>query len=345
MITLLIYICTKISFVFEPAAVFISTLFFPILVSGFLYFLFQPIVAFLVTRKVPKSVAILTLYVAFIGLIAAIIGVVGPALSRQITDLVYNIPSYVEEARQFMERLSNSRGFTWIVEQEYVSLDQLEDSLLNFASTLPTNLTNRVSSVFSVVTNVTLVVVTVPFVLFYMLKDGHKLPETILRFVPSSYRKEALRMMKETANTLATYIQGQMLVCLFVGVSTFIGYLIIDLPYALILALIGAVTNIIPYVGPFIGATPALIVGLLYSPTQALLVILVIVIVQQLDGNVISPLVIGKKLNTHPLTIIILLLVAGNIAGILGMILAIPTYAVTKTVVLNVVRVVRSRRQ
>jgi predicted PurR-regulated permease PerM len=344
MIALLIYVCTKISFVFEPVAVFISTLFFPILVSGFLYFLFQPIVSFLVNRKVPKSVAILTLYVVFIGLIASIIGLLVPVLSRQITDLVHNIPSYVKEARLFIDRLSNSRGFNWIVEQEYVSLDQLEDSILNYASTLPTNLKNSISSFFSVVTNITLTIVTVPFVLFYMLKDGHKLPKTILRFVPSSYRKEALRMMKETANTLATYIQGQMLVCLFVGVSTYIGYHIIDLPYALILALIGAITNIIPYVGPFIGAAPALIVGLLNSPTQALFVLLVIVIVQQLDGNVISPLVIGKKLNTHPLTIIVLLLVAGNIAGILGMILAVPTYAVIKTIVLNVIRVVRARR-
>ncbi|MFC3883438.1 AI-2E family transporter [Bacillus songklensis] len=344
MIALFIYVCTKISFVFEPVAVFISTLFFPIFVSGFLYFLFQPIVSFLVNRKVPKGLAILTLYVVFIGLIAAIIGVVGPALSRQITDLVHNIPSYVEEARQFIDRLSHSRGFTWIVEQEYVSLDQLEDSILNYASTLPTNLKNSISSVFSVVTNITLIIVTVPFVLFYMLKDGQKLPKRILPFVPSSYRKEALRMMKETANTLATYIQGQVLVCLFVGITTFIGYLIIDLPYALILAIIGAITNIIPYVGPFIGAAPALIVGLLYSPTKPLFVLLVIVIVQQLDGNVISPLVIGKKLNTHPLTIIILLLVAGNIAGILGMILAIPTYAVTKTIVFNIVRVVRVRR-
>ncbi|MEH7031434.1 AI-2E family transporter, partial [Priestia megaterium] len=87
------------------------------------------------------------------------------------------------------------------------------------------------------------------------------------------------------------------------------------------------------------------IVGLLYSPTKAILVIIVVVIVQQLDGNIISPLVIGKKLNTHPLTIIILLLVAGNIAGILGMILAIPAYAVTKTIVINIVRMIQFRNK
>ncbi|MBU8689026.1 AI-2E family transporter [Priestia megaterium] len=345
MIALLIYICKHISFVFLPIGVFISTLFFPILVAGFLFFLFEPIVSFLTRKKVPKTLAILLLYVVFIGIIASIVGGIGPTLSKQLTDLAKNIPSYIVETREYINDLSNSRWFNWLVEQKYVSLDHIEESLLNYASTLPTNLTNSISSVLSVVTNITLTVVTVPFILFYMLKDSHKLRKNTLRMVPASYRKETLRTMKETTNTLATYIQGQMLVCLFVGISTFIGYLIIGLPYALILALIGALTNIIPYVGPFIGVAPALIVGLLYSPTKAILVIIVVVIVQQLDGNIISPLVIGKKLNTHPLTIIILLLVAGNIAGILGMILAIPAYAVTKTIVINIVRMIQFRNK
>lgn len=85
--------------------------------------------------------------------------------------------------------------------------------------------------------------------------------------------------------------------------------------------------------------------ALIHSPTEALLVILVVTVIQQLDGNFISPLVIGKKLNTHPLTIIILLLVAGNIAGIIGMILAVPTYSVVKTIVLNIVKFIRIRKE
>ena len=89
---------------------------------------------------------------------------------------------------------------------------------------------------------------------------------------------------------------------------------------------------------------PHLLWPFIHSPTQALLVVIVILIIQQLDGNLISPLVIGKKLNTHPLTIIILLLVAGNIAGILGMILAVPAYSVVKTVILNIVKFVKLRK-
>ncbi len=127
---------------------FISTLFFPILVAGFLFFLFEPIVSFLTRKKVPKTLAILLLYVVFIGVIASIVGGVGPTLSKQLTDLAKNIPSYIVETREYINDLSNSRWFNWLVEQKYVSLDHIEESLLNYASTLPTNLTNSISFCF-----------------------------------------------------------------------------------------------------------------------------------------------------------------------------------------------------
>lgn len=344
MIALLIFVSTKISFVFQPIGIFITTLFFPILIAGFLFFLFNPIVNFLAKGKVPKGLAILLIYVVFIGLIGLLIGTVGPSLSRQFADLIQNTPAYIKEAKNFFEGMSQTVWFKWTMQQDYVSFDKVINTLQTYLTSLPARITNSLSSVFSVVTNITLVIVTVPFILFYMLKDGHKFSGAILKFVPTQYRKSGAIVLKDTVDTLATYIQGQLLVCLFVGLGTFIGYLIIGLPYAILFALLCAVTNIIPYVGPFLGGAPAFIVAFLNSPTQALLVVIVILIVQQLDGNVISPLVIGKKLNTHPLTIIILLLVAGNLAGILGMILAVPTYSVAKTIILNIVKFVKLRK-
>src|SRR5690606_40778024 len=132
-------------------------------------------------------------------------------------------------------------------------------------------------------------------------------------FFPSTYRDEALTILTETGDTLSAYIQGQVTVALAVGTLSFIGYLIIDLPFALVMALIVAVTNIIPYVGPLLGGAPAVIVALFDSPMKAALVVLVIVVAQQIEGNVLSPLILGKSLDTHPATIIILLLAAGNL--------------------------------
>lgn len=343
LIVLIIYFSTKISFLFEPIVVFVSTLFFPILIAGFLYFLFNPIVKFLTKYKVPRNLAILVLYVVFIGLMSIGIGVVAPILSEQITDLVRNLPSYISKTRTFFESSAQSKWFKWILGQEFISLEKIEDTLTSYAASLPDNVTKSVKTVFGVIANITLTVITVPFILFYMFKDGYKFPKAAVRFLPTSYRKGGLHIIEETADTLSAYIQGQFLVALFVGIFTFIGYLIIGLPYGLTLAIVVAITNIIPYLGPFIGAAPAVIIGLLDSPTKALLVIVVITIVQQIDGNFISPLVIGKRLDIHPLTIIIILLVAGNLAGVLGMILGVPLYAVTKTIIVNIVKLVQLR--
>ncbi|MBD1380861.1 AI-2E family transporter [Metabacillus arenae] len=343
LLLLIVYVGTKVSFLFEPIFVFVSTLFFPILAGGILFFIFNPVVKLLEKSKVPRTIGILLLYLVFIGLFTFLGATVGPIVTRQMTDLVENFPQYITEIRQFIATLEKSWLFKWVITQDYVSIDQIESQLMSFANTLPGNITSSISKVLGVVTNITLTVVTVPFILFYMLKDGYKMPGYAVKVLPVNYRKEGLKIFDDLYETLAAYIQGQLIVSLFVGTGCFIGYSIIGLDYALVLGITVAVANIIPYLGPFIGAAPAVIIGLLESPTQAILAALVVLIVQQIDGNLLSPLIIGKRLNTHPLTIILLLIGAGSFGGVLGMILAVPTYAVLKAVILNIVRLMRLR--
>ena len=145
------------------------------------------------------------------------------------------------------------------------------------------------------------------------------------------HQGEAEDILKDMDDALSSYIQGQLIVSLCVGVLAYIGYVVIGLEYALVLGLFAMATNVIPFIGPWIGTFPALIVGILASPFQALLVIIVVVIVQQIESNFISPLVMGKKLNMHPLTIIFVLLIGGQFAGLLGLLLAVPTYALIKS--------------
>ncbi|SFI80197.1 MULTISPECIES: AI-2E family transporter [unclassified Bacillus (in: firmicutes)] len=344
MVVAIIFICTKISFLFQPIGIFISTLFFPILIAAFLYFMFNPVLLFLENKKVPRNLSILLLYVFIITLIAVAVGVVVPTVSHQLMDLVTNMPTYIKVGREYITDLSNHRLFQWLTTQDYVSLETLEKNALTYLKEIPNTLTASATALFGIITNVALVVFTVPFILFYMFKDGHKFPGAAVRFLPESYREEGLRVFKETNETLAAYIQGQALVCLFVGAFTFVGYLIIGLPYAFILGIVAAFTNIIPNLGPFIGAAPAVIVGLFVSPVQAVWVIVVVTIVQQFESNILSPRIMSEKLNIHPLTIIILILGVGNFAGIIGMILAVPTYAVMKTIISNIVRLFKLKR-
>ncbi|APH03850.1 AI-2E family transporter [Bacillus weihaiensis] len=345
LILLIVYVSTKVSFLFEPIIVFTTTLFFPILIAGILFFIFAPVVTLLERGKVPRTLAILIPYIVFIGVFSGLIAFIGPIVADQVSDLVENFPRYVEEMTAYILEMSKTSAFTWVMEQEYISLDEIENTLTGFATDLPKNITQSFTAVIGVVTNITLTVITVPFILFYMLKDGHKLPTAAVKILPGTYRAEGLKIFRDLYETLAAYIQGQVIVSLAVGIGCFIGYTIIGLDYALVLGIVVAVANIIPYLGPFIGAAPAVIIALLDSPAKAIFAALVVTIVQQIDGNFLSPLIIGKRLNTHPLTIILLLIGAGSFGGVIGMILAVPTYAVLKAITLNVIRLVKLRKR
>lgn len=341
----IIYVSSKISFLFEPVGVFVSTLFFPIIISGFLFFLFNPLVNLLVKWKVPRVIAIILFYVGIVSLLVLAIGNLVPIISKQIMELVNDIPGYAKEAQRFFNTFATTEQYQWLMNQRYVTQEEIMQRINEFANTLPDRVTNGISNIVGWIANITVTIVTVPFLLFFMFKDGHKLKANIAKFIPAAYRKQGVETLEDTAKTLSAYIQGQFTVALFVGTLSFIGFLIVDLPYALVMALIVSVTNIIPYVGPIIGGAPAVIVGLFDSPAKAALVLVVIIIAQQLEGNLLSPLILGKSLDTHPATIIIILLVAGNLAGILGMVLAVPTYAVAKTIILNTVRFLRLRKE
>lgn len=344
LVLLIIYVSTKVSFLFEPIIVFASTLFTPILIAGILYFIFNPIVRFL-EKKLPRTLSILLIYLVFVAFIGFVLSAVGPVFTKQVTDLFNSIPSYVKQIQIFIKQMSNSQWFTWMMNQDFVSVAKIESSIGEYLTSLPENITGSLSSVFGVVTNIALTAVTVPFILFYMLKDGHRFPNLAVKILPEKYKNEGLKIFKDLYETLAAYIQGQLIVCLFVGTACFIGFWIAGVKYALILGLIIAVTNIIPYVGPFLGATPAVIIAFLDSPTKAFIALIIVVAVQQTDGNLLSPLIIGRRLNTHPLTIILLLIGAGSFGGILGMILAVPAYALLKAFTLNIVRLVRLRQR
>lgn len=344
LVLLIIYVSTKVSFLFEPIIVFASTLFTPILIAGILYFIFNPIVRFL-EKKLPRTLSILLIYLVFVAFIGFVLSAVGPVFTKQVTDLFNSIPSYVKQIQIFIKQMSNSQWFTWMMNQDFVSVAKIESSIGEYLTSLPENITGSLSSVFGVVTNIALTAVTVPFILFYMLKDGHRFPNLAVKILPEKYKNEGLKIFKDLYETLAAYIQGQLIVCMFVGTACFIGFWIAGVKYALILGLIIAVTNIIPYVGPFLGAAPAVIIAFLDSPTKALIALIIVVAVQQTDGNLLSPLIIGRRLNTHPLTIILLLIGAGSFGGILGMILAVPAYALLKAFTLNIVRLVRLRQR
>lgn len=334
---------TNLSFLFQPIVTFFSTLLIPFIAAGFLFYLFNPLVNWLGKLKLPRPAAIALIFVVVFGLLGVVIATVIPNLVEQITQLITGLPGFLKTLRQEIAQLSHYRWYQKLDVGNLVSRMQVEPAKLlpkvlgNFSSGVP----SFIGSVASIVIGA----ITIPVLLFYMLKDGNRFVPAVQRLVPERYREEVQTVFTRMNQTLSHYIAGQAIECLFVGTFTFIGYLIIGMPYAFLLGFIAGVVTIIPYLGPYISITPALLIAMTVGWTKVALVIVVVLIVQQTDGNFIYPNVIGHSLNIHPLTIIVLLLVAGNIWGILGTILAVPVYAVLKTVATYVLELYRFHQQ
>lgn len=184
--------------------------------------------------------------------------------------------------------------------------------------------------------NALLNVFILPFLIFYILKDFDVFERTIVSFLPGAHRKEIVHVLKEIDTALGNYIRGQFAVCIIVGMLAYIGYMVVGMPYALLLASVVAVFNIVPYLGPFLGAAPAIIMASTVSMKMVIYVVIVNVLCQMLESNVVSPQVVGRSLHLHPLAIIFALLVGGELAGIVGLILAVPVLAILKVIVQHV---------
>lgn len=178
--------------------------------------------------------------------------------------------------------------------------------------------------------------VLVPFFLIYMLKDHERFAPFVAKFFKGEKKTWIRKTLADIDETLKTYIQGQLLVSFLVGVMLFIGYISIGLKYSLLLALFGMLTNVIPFLGPYLAVIPAMVIAFIQDPIMALWVAIIMLVAQQIESNLITPNVMGKSLDIHPLTVITIILSAGSLAGLWGIILAIPTYAVIKAIVSNI---------
>ncbi len=343
----LILVLSKIGFVFQPVATFFTTLFAPVLIAGFLYYLLNPLVELLTNRlKIKRIFSIIIVFVLLVVALVLLISSVIPNLVIQLAQLAENIPAFATQVENWFYNFADSDLFNQIFQQVDI-MDQLEKMNLSYGTLIQrflSGLSNSLGSIVGSIASTTMTIVTAPFILFYMLKDGDKVVPNIEKVIPEARREQVKELLGKLNKTLSNYISGQGIECLFVATFTFLGYWLVGIEYAFLFGMIAGVTNLIPYLGPYLGLLPAVFVTIFNEPFKALLCCVVVLIVQQLDGNIIYPNVIGKSLAIHPLTIIIVLLVAGNIAGLLGIFLGVPFYAVCRTIVLFVADIIKNDR-
>ncbi|EUJ26219.1 hypothetical protein LMUR_13484 [Listeria grayi FSL F6-1183] len=275
------------------------------------------------------------LYLVIIGALIVLFSFVVPAVKDQIASLLNKFPDYWDTLTNELDNFSKTGLFDQIRERLNSNLSEITKTISSKGTGFVNSAIDGIGSFVGTVTEVVLAIVTTPFVLFYLLKDGKKLPEFILKLLPVNARAHSRQVLKEANHQISSYIRGQIIVSFCIGILLYIGYLIIGLPYGLTLAIIAAFTSVVPYLGPAIAITPAIIIAIVVSPWLLLKLVVVWVLVQLLEGKFISPQIMGKSLKVHPITILFVILVAGNLFGVLGVIFAVPGYAVLRVVVMH----------
>ena len=332
-----IYLYTEISYIFTPINTIISSIITPIIVAYVFYYMLNPLVNFF-SKKISRfSASLLAILVGVITVLIVIIGVV-PIIVEQTQNLITALPRYIEIVKGYLEEYSDNAYVQVVVEYVNTNLNvsKISQRLISIATSIAQGVVSSISSTASVL-------ITMPFVLFFLLKDASQFNKFVISLLPKKFEKSVAETIDEIDDKVGSYIQGQMLVSLCIGVMLFIGYNVIGLHYAFSLATIAAFLSIVPYLGPAIAITPAMLVAASTSWVMVVKMLVVWGIVQFLEGNIISPNIMGRSMNMHPLTVIFVILIGVNISGVVGAILGIPVYSILKVLISKLLLSIKER--
>ena len=328
-----IFILSKISFLFLPVLDFLSVVMLPVILSGLLFYLLNPLVDLMEKYKINRVLAISIIFVVIAILLIWGLAVAIPNLQHQVVTFARNVPSYLKDADKVINDLVTKR-----LPDDF--RPQLEQVLANFssqatswASDISSRAVNWLSALISATSQVIVALIIMPFMLFYLLRDGKGLRDHITQFLPTKFREPVGKILTDVNQQLSNYVRGQITVAVIVAIMFIIFFKIIGLRYAVTLGISAGVMNQVPYLGSFLAMIPALVLGLIAGPVMLLKVIIVFIVEQTIEGRFVSPLILGSQLNIHPITILFVLLTSGSMFGIWGVLLGIPIYASAKVVI------------
>ena len=331
LLTSICFIWRQMGDMITPIVSVVNTILIPFLVGGFLYYITNPLVKFLQDKlKINRMIGILITLSLLFGLIALGVIYLLPILINQLSSLINSTQGLYWEIQSFVNQLSKNPLFRNLNIQS--TIQQLNLSYVDILQNILNSVTNSLGSVLSAVVNTLMILIMTPIFLVYFLMDGHKLLPMLERTVLKRDKLNISSLLTNLNATVARYISGISIDALIIGALAYIGYSVIGLKYALVFAIFSSLANLIPYVGPSIGLIPMVITYAFTDPQKMVAALIYMLIIQQVDGNILYPRIVGGVMKVHPITIMVLLLLSSNIYGVLGMIVAIPTYSILKEI-------------
>ena len=333
LIGLTVLIFTKISPIFSPVIQFMTIIMLPLVISMLLYYLIKPLVLLVERTGLNRTMSILVIY-AILGLLLVWgISTAIPSLQNQILILIRNAPSYIARANSETERWINLPILSNFHGNLESMLSDFSARMVNYAENFSSSALTWVGTFASTVARVTVAIILAPFILFYLLRDSQKMKHSFVSALPTRFRETTVRMLSDINNQLEGYVQGQVTVAIVVAIMFCIMFKIVGLRYGMTFGIMAGFLNMVPYLGSFLAMVPVVIMGLVQGPAMLIKVLIIFVIEQTIEGRFVSPLVLGNKLSIHPITIMFILLTAGSLYGVWGVLLGIPIYASVKVVV------------
>lgn len=280
--------------------------------------------------KLRKLLAIAITYIIFLGFITVTIFGVVPQVANSIIELINNIPASINYIYDLLDILKEHFPSLDIAGLEKATNDTIP-TLLNTLKDFATNLIPAIYTISMYIVNWIVDIVIAIIVSVYMLSDKKQLRNSckamVYAFVPQKWVQILVEVLQECNNLFSSFVIGKAIDSLIIGILCFILMNIFRLPYAVLISVIVGITNMIPYFGPFIGAIPGILILLIVSPIKALVFLILILCLQQFDGLILGPKILGNSTGLRPLWIIIAITVGGTVGGVLGMFLGVPIVA------------------
>lgn len=298
----------------------------PFLIASLIAYLIYPLVQWLNSYQIRNAFAVLIIFSLFFITISLVIYHTYPAIMLQLNELNEQLPELIHMYETFIITIYESTAF--FPDGFHEQLDQFIIKLEMNAEQFLAKLLQRTVKIFDLF----IIISLIPVLVFYFLKDYHTIKHFFERFIPKAYVNNVKFFVDSLDQTLGRYIRAQILISTMLALITYLPFHLFGLQYALLLAIIIGITNIIPYFGPIIGAIPTVLVAISESYQLVIIVVITIFIIQIVESNFLSPYIVGKSINIHPIIIILVLLIGSKLSGILGMILAVPLLTIAKAI-------------
>lgn len=316
----------------------VRTVVWNVLIAFLIAYLANPLLTWLERGRVSRGLGVFFVLLLFVALFA-LAGALLVTVSAQLIDLLARLPDQIGQLGVVIDRL-----FGWLGDRGIGNLadarERITEAVQTYVENLGQNLIpilqnalNSTGTVFRQIVSIGGVVGQIVIILLlsiYLMMDYSRVNASLLRAFPRPWQPRVLELSGLLGTAVGGYVRGQLVIATFIGVFVFLGLTLLGIPSAAAIGFLAGAFNIVPYLGPVIGATPALLLALPLGGLKMLLVVVVFVLANQIESNFLSPYVLGRTTDLHPVTVLVAILVGASLLGFVGALLAVPVVALGK---------------